>query len=106
MDGNGSRLSGREQRILVQIEMALGQDRRLERRLRTLRPGWRARCLDGTRRLRPWALGLLAVASVTLLVAAARTGDPVLIVAFAVSWAVTLALGFTAFCLWARRSRR
>jgi hypothetical protein len=106
MDGHGSRLSGREQRILVQIEMALGQDRRLERRLRTLRAGWWARCLDRTRRLHPWALGLLTVASVTLLVAAVRTGDPVLVVAFAVLWAVTLALGVTAFCLWVRRCRR
>ncbi|WP_164836249.1 hypothetical protein [Actinacidiphila soli] len=44
--------------------------------------------------------------SVSVLVAAVRTGDPALIVAFAVSWAVTLALGFTAFCLWARRCRR
>lgn len=105
MDGHGSRLSSREQRILAQIEVVLGQDRRLERRLRTLRAGPWARCADRTRRLRPWGLVLLALASVTLLVLAVRTPVPVLIVVFTMTWTLTVALCLTACRRWVRRGR-
>lgn len=102
---DGPRLSDREQRILAQIEATLGQDKHLEYRLRTLRLSVWVRCVERIRRVRGRALAVLAVASMSLLVAAICTSAPGLIAALAVTWAVTLVLGFTALCAWTRRSQ-
>jgi hypothetical protein len=101
MDGPG--LSNSERQILSQIETALGQDRRLARRLRTFRPGGWTWCLSAARRIRGWALAVLTVVSVCLLVGAIQTASPGLIAAFAATWAVTLLLGLAALRAWTRR---
>jgi Protein of unknown function (DUF3040) len=101
MDGPG--LSSRERQILAQIEAALGRDKRLARRLRAFRPTFWVRCRQAAHRVRGWGLGLLTVVSVCLLAAAVRTSSTALVVAFAVTWAVTLLLSLLT---WRNRRRR
>ncbi|MFD7712544.1 DUF3040 domain-containing protein [Streptomyces sp. NPDC059785] len=86
-----SRLPDHEQRILDEMERVLRRDRRLDRRLRTLRPGWRpdlSRVASYEPRLSSVAL-LLAV-SVTLLVVGLATSDVGAIWAFAAVWPFAL----------------
>jgi hypothetical protein len=96
------RLPDHEQRILDEIERALRRDRRLDRRLRTLRPRRRP---DLTRvaayrpRLRT-VVALLAL-SVALMVAGIVTSEPGVIWAFAAVWPVTLFAVFRLLCRWA-----
>ncbi|MFE5604377.1 DUF3040 domain-containing protein [Streptomyces coelicoflavus] len=95
------RLPDHEQRILDEVERALRRDRRLDRRLRTLRL---RRCPDPARvasyRPRtPTVLLLLAVA-VTLMVVGIVTSAPAVIWAFAGVWPVTLFAVFRLLCRW------
>ncbi|MGW2292944.1 DUF3040 domain-containing protein [Streptomyces violaceorubidus] len=95
------RLSPHEQRVLDEIEGALRRDRRLDRRLRTLRlgrlpdPARLAACRPST----PTVLLLLAV-SVTLMVLGIVTAAPGVIWAFAGVWPVTLFAVFRLLCRW------
>jgi anti-anti-sigma factor len=102
---DGPRLTSREQWILTRLETALSQDERLERRLRTLHLSAWARCTEDMHRVRPRALAVLAAISASLLVAAILTAAPVLVVAFAAMWAVTLVFIFMAVRAWTRCSR-
>ncbi|WP_033319333.1 DUF3040 domain-containing protein [Streptomyces yerevanensis] len=95
------RLPDREQRILDEMEVDLRRDRRLRRRLRTLRIKRRlnpARAADYQPRVPTVAL-LLSV-SVVLMVAGIRTSEPVVIWAFAVLWPLTLFGVFRLLCRW------
>lgn len=94
---DGPRLSSRERLILSQIETALGRDKRLARRLSTFRPTFHSRCLQAARTVRGWVLALLAVVCVCLLAAAVQTAAPAIILAFAVTWALTMLLGLSAW---------
>ncbi|KES08586.1 hypothetical protein BU52_00640 [Streptomyces toyocaensis] len=100
-----NRLPEHEQRILDEIERTLRRDRRLDRRLRTLRV---RRGPDVTRLLarvasyrpRGWTVaGLLAV-SVTLMVTGIVTSTPWAIWAFAALWPLTLFAAFRLLCRW------
>ena len=99
------RLPDHEQRILEEMERALRRDRRLDRRLRTLRLSRRpdpARLLARVAAYRPrgWTVaGLLAV-SVALMVAGIVTSEPGVIWAFAVMWPLTLFAAFRLLCRW------
>jgi len=88
----GRRLSLREQRILTEIEETLRRDRRLDDRLRNLRPPTRFRLLSVQRRMRGVELGLLIPTTLLLALSAARTAALAMIIACCVAGAVTLAL--------------
>ncbi|MFJ4333203.1 MULTISPECIES: DUF3040 domain-containing protein [unclassified Streptomyces] len=95
------RLPDHEQRILDEVERALRRDRRLERRLRTLR----LRRLPDPARLaayRPRAMTvfLLLAVSVTLMVVGIVTSAPGVIWAFAGVWPLTLFAVFRLLCRW------
>ncbi|MFE0810597.1 DUF3040 domain-containing protein [Streptomyces sp. NPDC058794] len=95
------RLPEHEQRILDEVERALSRDRRLERRLRTLRLSRRpdlAHLLSY--RPRTLTVLLLLVLSVTLLVTGIVTSAPGVIWAFAAVWPVTLFASFRLLCRW------
>lgn len=77
---SGKRLSLREQRILAEIETALRQDRKLDARLRNLRPPARFRLQSVQRRLRGVELSLLIPATIALSLAAARTAQAAVII--------------------------
>ncbi len=78
---DGRRLNLREQRILAEIETMLRKDRRLDERLRNLKPPNGLRLLRLQRRLRPAELSLLIPTAFLLSLAAARTAGFGLIVA-------------------------
>ncbi|MFF8974767.1 DUF3040 domain-containing protein [Streptomyces sp. NPDC014995] len=93
------RLSDDERRVLAEMERALRRDRRLDRRLRTLR--WR----PGLSRLasctpHPLAVALLLAVSVALMVAGIITSAPAVIWAFAAVWPLTLYAAFRLLCRW------
>ncbi|MFH8798722.1 DUF3040 domain-containing protein [Streptomyces sp. NPDC017936] len=93
------RLSDDERRILAEMERALRRDRRLDRRLRTLR--WR----PGVSRLasytpRAWTVAQLLAVSVGLMVAGIATSAPAVIWAFAAVWPLTLYAAFRLLCRW------
>jgi hypothetical protein len=95
------RLSEQEQRILEEVERELCRDRRLDRELRTFRPGPG----PGLARLasyRPRALtvALLCVLAVTLMVTGIVTSEPGVVWAFAAVWPVTLFAVFRLLCRW------
>ncbi|MEU3894734.1 DUF3040 domain-containing protein [Streptomyces sp. NPDC057376] len=95
------RLPEHEQRILDEVERALSRDRRLDRRLRTLRLSRRpdpARLLSY--RPRTLTVLLLLALSVTLLVTGIVTSAPGVIWAFAAVWPVTLFASFRLLCRW------
>ena len=85
------RLPDHEQRILDEVERALRRDRRLDRRLRTLRL---RRGPDLTRvasyRPRTLTVFLLLALSVTLMVTGVVTSEPAVIWAFAAVWPLAL----------------
>ncbi|GAA3982456.1 hypothetical protein GCM10022384_34220 [Streptomyces marokkonensis] len=95
------RLPDHEQRILDEVERALRRDRRLDRRLRTLRLGRRP---DLTRlasyRPRTLTVFLLLTLSVTLMVTGIVTSHPGVIWAFAAVWPPTLFAAFRLLCRW------
>ncbi|MEU6099306.1 DUF3040 domain-containing protein [Streptomyces flaveolus] len=97
------RLPDHEQRILDEVERALRRDRRLDRRLRTLRL---RRGPDLTRlasyRPRTLTVALLLALSVTLMVTGIATSEPSVIWAFAVVWPPTLFAAFRLLCRWSR----
>ncbi|MEJ1197284.1 MULTISPECIES: DUF3040 domain-containing protein [unclassified Streptomyces] len=95
------RLPEHEQRILDEVERALRRDRRLDRRLRTLRLGRRPD-LGRLAAYRPRTLTvlLLFALSVTLMVTGIVTSEPGVIWAFAVAWPVTLFAAFRLLCRW------
>lgn len=93
------RLSDDERRILAEMERALRRDRRLDKRLRTLR--WR----PGLSRVasytpRPWTVALLLAVSIALMVTGIATSAPAVIWAFAVVWPATLYAAFRLLCRW------
>ncbi|CAL9624970.1 hypothetical protein SUDANB176_05934 [Streptomyces sp. enrichment culture] len=99
------RLPDHEQHILDEIERALRRDRRLDRRLRTLRlhrgpdvPGLLRRTASYRPRGRTVA-ALLAV-SIALMVAGMVTSAPGVIWAFAAVWPPTLFAVFRLLCRW------
>lgn len=89
---SGKRLSLREQRILAEIEAALRQDRKLDARLRDLRPAVRFRLLSAQRRLRGLELALLIPATIALSLAAARTATLAMIIAAGCTGVATILL--------------
>jgi hypothetical protein len=88
----GRRLTLREQRILAQMETELARDRRLDARLRNLRPTRWLRFLALQRRLRAAELSLLVPTTLILVLASARTGGFGVIVACCALGIVTCAL--------------
>ncbi|MDQ1049631.1 DUF3040 domain-containing protein [Streptomyces sp. V4I2] len=96
-----SRLPDHEQRILDEMERALRRDRRLERRMRTLRPR-RPSVLSRLAHWRPPTLivALLVGVSTGLMVTGIRTSDPGVIWAFAAVWPPTLYSVFRLLCRW------
>ncbi|GGX04625.1 DUF3040 domain-containing protein [Streptomyces lomondensis] len=99
------RLPENEQRILDEMERALRRDRRLDRRMRTLRPSRRpdpARVLGRMASYRPRGVtvAILLVVSVALMVAGIVTSEPGVIWAFAAVWPLTLFAVFRLMCRW------
>ncbi|MER8219338.1 DUF3040 domain-containing protein [Streptomyces sp. NPDC094143] len=99
------RLPDHEQRILDEMERALRRDRRLDRRMRTLRPSRRpgpARLLSRVAAYRPRVLTVASLFAVStgLMVAGMVTSEPAVIWAFAALWPVTLFAGFRLMCWW------
>ncbi|MFE2515719.1 DUF3040 domain-containing protein [Streptomyces mirabilis] len=83
-DPDGIALSSHERLVLLRIEAALRQDRRLARRMR--HPG-----------ARPWlplSVAALTCASLLLLVMGILTSDLAVLWCFAALWPVTLLLAF------------
>ncbi|MEU6890261.1 DUF3040 domain-containing protein [Streptomyces sp. NPDC046557] len=96
-------LTDRERQTLKVIEERLRRDRRLERRLSTMRRG--VRSWTGVEARWPRVLLVLGAAgSLVLLVTAVATGSPVWITAFAVVWPATLALAGWRLVHWCRRA--
>ena len=89
---SGKRLSLREQRILAEIEAELRQDRRLDDRLRTLRPPARVELMSVQRRMRGIELGLLIPITIMLSLAAARSAKLGIIIACCCVGLVTVLL--------------
>ncbi|MGW0288359.1 DUF3040 domain-containing protein [Streptomyces tuirus] len=93
------RLPDHEQRILDEMERALRRNRRLDRRLRTLRLSRLPDPARGIARLaayrpRVWTVAILLTVSVALLVTGIITARPAVIWAFAAVWPLTLFAGF------------
>lgn len=89
---DGPALSGRERRLLDEIEGDLRQDARLERQLSTMEVRPPNRLLSLLRRVPP---GLVLVVSATTAICmsiGARTPTPVVLTAVAAVWAVTVAV--------------
>ncbi|MFI2640921.1 DUF3040 domain-containing protein [Streptomyces sp. NPDC018610] len=99
-----SRLPEHEQRILDEIERALSRDRRLARRLRTVRRRRRRPDLSRVAGYapRPWTVAVLLAASVALMTAGVVTSRAGVIWAFAAVWPVALFAGFRLLCRWSR----
>lgn len=95
------RLPDHEQRILDEVERALRRDRRLARRMRTLRLRRRPD-LSRVTCYRPHVLtvGLLLAVSVALMVTGIVTSRPAVIWAFAAFWPLTLFAVFRLLCRW------
>ncbi len=99
---DGPSLSEREQQILQQVEAALRQDERFDRRMQSLGQGRKHRLR--TVRLSPGrSLTLLCMLSMSLMIAAAITSNTPLIVAFAAVWGVNLAVAVIWLCAWSRK---
>ncbi|WP_030240976.1 MULTISPECIES: DUF3040 domain-containing protein [unclassified Streptomyces] len=99
------RLPDHEQRILDEMERALRRDRRLDRRLRTLRLSRLpdpARVLArlGSYRPRVWTVAVLLAMSIGLMVTGIVTSAPGVIWAFAALWPLTLFAVFRLLCRW------
>ncbi|MFG3491482.1 MULTISPECIES: DUF3040 domain-containing protein [unclassified Streptomyces] len=93
---DGPHLSPGERSLLAAIERGLSDDRRLERRLRTMRTG---RARHERPRLLPLATLGLALVSATLMALGVLSSSIPLIGAFAVAWTATVVCG----ACWLRR---
>ncbi|MET9700901.1 DUF3040 domain-containing protein [Streptomyces sp. NPDC006529] len=93
-------LTPRERRQLAAIEAELRGDRRMDRRLRTMR-----RRPPGSTLLARLALTAALVASVALLAVAVATASAAWVTAFAVVWPATLVLAALMLRRWGRRQR-
>lgn len=95
------RLPDHEQHILDEVERALRRDRRLDRRLRTLRLRRRPD-LSRITHYRPHILtvGFLLAVSTGLLVSGIVTARPAVIWVFAAVWPLTLFASFRLVCRW------
>ncbi|MFJ9844824.1 hypothetical protein ACIRYZ_31120 [Kitasatospora sp. NPDC101155] len=94
MDGPG--LSGRELRILAEIEAGLRVDHRPERALRGMRHGPRwvvGRVLRWAARVPVFVFPVLAALSTTLLLVSATVYSAAVIAGFSVVWGLSIALG-------------
>ncbi|MFI9361430.1 hypothetical protein ACIG5E_10240 [Kitasatospora sp. NPDC053057] len=94
MDGPG--LSGRELRILTEIENQLRVDRHLDRALRTMRhgPRWLAGwVLRAVARVPVFVFSLLGALSATLVLISATAHSPAALTGFSLVWASSIALG-------------
>ena len=98
------RLPDHEQRILDELERALRRDRRLDRRLRTLRLHRRPD-LSRVSRYRPHVVtvGFLLAVSIALLVTGIVTSRIAVIWAFAGVWPLALFAVFRLVCRWTER---
>ncbi|MER6623838.1 DUF3040 domain-containing protein [Streptomyces sp. NPDC000931] len=99
------RLPDHEQHILDEIERALGRDRRLARRLRTLRVRRGPDVTRLTARIASWrprgrTVAFLLAVSVALMVTGVVTSAPWAIWAFAAVWPPTLFAAFRLLCRW------
>ncbi|MGY0489692.1 DUF3040 domain-containing protein [Streptomyces sp. WG-D5] len=99
------RLSAYERRLLGEIETGLSADRELRRLLRpTLRERVRARVAavvpEAVRAPHPVVVAALGGVSIALLLVGARTQQPAVIRAFAVTWPLTAYLAFRLVCRW------
>ncbi|MEU6353657.1 DUF3040 domain-containing protein [Streptomyces sp. NPDC047072] len=99
------RLPDHEQRILDDMERALRRDRRLDRRLRTLKVRRRPDLSGPVARVagyrpHPLTAAVLLAVSITLMVIGIRTSDPAVIWTFAGVWPLTLFAGFRLLCRW------
>lgn len=103
---DGRRLSLREQRILAEIETVLRRDRKLDERLRELRPPFGLRLLTIQRRLRAAELSLLIPTTLLLSLAAGRTGTLGVVIAACTVGAVTVLLLFGALRSRVERRRK
>ncbi|MFJ9770885.1 hypothetical protein ACIRVF_06550 [Kitasatospora sp. NPDC101157] len=94
MDGPG--LSGRELRILTEIENHLQADRHLDRALRTMRhgPRWLAgRLLRTVARMPVFVFSVLGGLCAALLVISATAHSAAVLTGFSLVWASSVALG-------------
>lgn len=99
---DGPSLSGHERHILQQVEAALRQDARFDRRMQSLDQG----CNHRLRRVRlspGRSLALLCMLSMSLMIAAILTANTPLTVAFAAVWGLTLAVAVIWLCAWSRK---
>jgi hypothetical protein len=95
------RLTAHERRVLAELERDLRRDRRLDRWMRTFRPGPRSLpARVAAYRPRGRTVALLSAVSVALMVAGIVTSEPVVIWAFAIVWPVTLYAVFRLLCRW------
>ncbi|MBT2478851.1 hypothetical protein [Streptomyces sp. ISL-94] len=101
-------LTPRERQSLDAIEQALGRDRLMERRLRTLQTGtgpdphfWRSVRASSARLL----LAACVTACLVLLTLAVATDSGAWITAFAVTWPATLLVTAALLSRWCRRYR-
>ncbi|MFE6746311.1 DUF3040 domain-containing protein [Kitasatospora purpeofusca] len=103
---DGPALSDRERRILAEIEGELRTDRRLDRRLRTMRrvlPARAVRSLDSAARVPVAVLVFLAALSLGLLMVSASVHTASAAAFFAVVWLPSALLLLARLC---RRARR
>ncbi|MGW6917738.1 DUF3040 domain-containing protein [Kitasatospora sp. NPDC054939] len=94
---DGPALSGRERRLLDEIECELRQDARLDRRLSTMGAKRPNRLWAALRRLPPGMVMAVSALTAICLAVGARTPTPVVLTAVAAVWAVlvTLCVGVT-----------
>ncbi|MEU6233948.1 hypothetical protein [Kitasatospora sp. NPDC047058] len=104
---DGPALSGRERRLLEEIESDLRQDTRLDRRLSTMGAKQPSRFRTGLRRvgekLPPGVLMTALVMSVICLSVGVRTPTTPVLVAVALVWALSVAAAVGAAALLRRR---
>ncbi|MFH9347684.1 hypothetical protein [Kitasatospora sp. NPDC017646] len=94
MDGPG--LSGRELRILTEIENQLRVDRRMDRALRTMRrgPRWLAgRMLRAAARVPAFVFSALGALSAALLLVSVTAHSPAVLAGSSLVWAGSITLG-------------
>lgn len=105
---DGPAMSGREQRILAEIETELRVDGALDRRLSRLRMGWWRRFWLACGQVRASMVALLVGCSLVLVAVAAQAGTVSVAVVFAVVWVATLLAlaGLLGRCQERRRERR
>ncbi|MGW4891618.1 DUF3040 domain-containing protein [Kitasatospora sp. NPDC004240] len=89
---DGPALSGRERRLLEEIESDLRHDARLERQLRTMGAKRQHKLWNAIRRIPPAAVMMVTAMTAICLSVGARTPTAPVITAVTVVWTVTVAL--------------